>query len=105
MIDPTVAFNLRMQQVYPNWYDHIHSVEAAMAAQAAEDRIFLAAGWEGDEDQWLSPWGHSQRDWEHAGLPLPADDDYSAFLDQFKDELAADVDLDSLGSRYLSANQ
>ena len=100
-LSPTTAFNLRMQQVHPTWYDHIHDVEAAMARQAAEDRIFLAAGWSGDEDQWISPWGHPQRDWEDAGLPVPTDWDYAQFLERFGPQLSPEADLEALGSAHL----
>ena len=70
MTDP--AFNLAMVQVYPNWYDHLSKVEAAMAEEARIFRIRTAAGWTGDEGGWYSPCGIHESEWE---LPFPEDVD------------------------------
>lgn len=103
MTDPiTAEFNIRMAERHPNWYALLPQVEAAMAHQAAEDRIYLAAGWSGDEDQWLSPWGHTQRDWEDAGLPFPTDvSDYAELLELFADALTPEADIDVISVRWL----
>lgn len=75
----SAAFNLAMLQVYPNWYDHLPAVEAAMAEQDRIDSIRSAAGWEGDEGGWYSPCGMHESDWELEGRPFPEDADYAAF--------------------------
>jgi hypothetical protein len=77
--DADAEFNLAMFQKYPNWYDHLDSVDRAMREA---NRVYLArisAGWVPDEDTWLAPHPDtgelitaSEWEYEH-GLPLPED--------------------------------
>jgi hypothetical protein len=91
MTDPT--FNLAMLQIYPNWYDHIDKVEAAMREQDRIDSIRHAAGWDADEGGWISPCGIPESDWEHEyGYPFPEDDDYAAWASAFYHHDAVDND-------------
>lgn len=70
--------NLRMAGIYPNWYDHLDKVEAAIAEQ---DRIYdirVAAGWEADEGGWCAPCPETgemilEWDWLNFGLAYPED--------------------------------
>jgi hypothetical protein len=51
----TARWNLQMQELHPNWYDHLDKVEAAILEQ---DRIFKLreeSGWELDEEGWMAP--------------------------------------------------
>jgi hypothetical protein len=91
MTDP--AFNLAMSQVYPNWYDHLPAVEAAMAEESRVANARLNAGWEGDEGGWYSPDGVHESAWEEEGRPFPEDDDYADFWDAYIHYEALDNDL------------
>lgn len=82
MNDP--VFNLAMLQVYPNWYDHLSKVEAAMAEQDRIDSIRRAAGWDADEGGWISPDGTPESEWEYEhGYPFPEDPDYATWAEAF----------------------
>jgi hypothetical protein len=64
------AWNLMMADKYPNWYDHLDKVHAAVAEQ---DRVYEArskAGWELDEDGWYTPDGTHECEYDG---PLPED--------------------------------
>ena len=51
----TARWNLQMMEKYPNWYDHIDKVEAAIQEQDRIISIRQAAGWELDEGGWMAP--------------------------------------------------
>lgn len=51
----TARWNLQMMELYPNWYDHLDQVEAAIKEQDRIIEIRQAAGWELDEDGWWAP--------------------------------------------------
>ena len=89
MNDP--VFNLAMSQIYPNWYDHLPAVEAAMREQDRVDSIRSAAGWDGDEGGWYSPDGIHESEWEEVGHPFPEDDDYADFWDAYIHREALDT--------------
>ena len=67
------AWNLMMAAKYPNWYDHLDKVDAAMAEH---DRVYKAreaAGWECDEEGfWITKDGIPEQEYDG---PLPEDDD------------------------------
>jgi hypothetical protein len=67
------AWNLMMADKYPNWYEHLPKVEAAMAEH---DRVYqarTAAGWEmGEEGEWYLPDGTPEWECEYTG-PYPED--------------------------------
>jgi len=47
--------NLRMLETCPTWYEHLASVEDAMAEESRVYDIRTAAGWELDEGGWYAP--------------------------------------------------
>lgn len=67
------AWNLMMADKYPNWYEHLPKVEAAMAEH---DRVYqarTAAGWEmGEEGEWYLPDGTPEWECAYTG-PYPED--------------------------------
>jgi hypothetical protein len=79
----TARFNLAMQQIHSNWYDHIDQVDAAMHQSAADWAVRHDYGWEGDEG---GEWGPNplqpddtilESKWEEElGLPFPEDFKY-----------------------------
>jgi hypothetical protein len=74
------SFNLAMQQIHPNWYDHIDAVEAAMRQEQADWAVRADYGWDGDDG---GEWGPNplqpdemilEQDWaDTLGLPFPED--------------------------------
>mgnify|MGYP003112659074 FL=1 len=83
MSDSTALYraqeNLRMMGTCPTWYDHLDSIEAAMAEQDRIYKIRTAAGWELDEGGWSAPHPETgelmpEWDWEcEFGLSCPED--------------------------------
>jgi len=51
----TARWNLQMMGKYPNWFEHIDKVEAAIQEQDRIISIRQAAGWELDEGGWMVP--------------------------------------------------
>ena len=51
----TARWNLQMMEKYPNWYDHLDKVDAAIKEQDRIIKVRLAAGWELDEGGWMAP--------------------------------------------------
>jgi hypothetical protein len=93
-------FNIRMSIDNPNWYELLPQVEAAMAAADQEWKLAKEAGWDADEGGLISPWGHSEYDWSKADLPLPFEKDYNDFIENFKDQMSEDCDLDLISEAY-----
>ena len=81
MTDP--AFNLAQLEQRPNWYDHLDSVEAAMADDARISRIRWQAGWTCDEGGWYAPDCTHETDWEDEGYPFPEEPGYKEWADAF----------------------
>jgi len=80
----TAKFNLAMQQIHSNWYDHLDQVKAAMRQEAAAWAVRSDYGWDGDDG---GEWGPNPlapgedilaNQWEDTlGLPFPEDFDYT----------------------------
>ena len=76
----SASFNLAMQQIHPNWYDHVDAAEAAMRQSEADWAVRADYGWDGDDG---GEWGPNPLqpgepvmawDWEDTlGLPFPED--------------------------------
>jgi hypothetical protein len=83
MSDSNSTFNLLQLDSRPNWYNHLDSVEAAMADERRTSATRRAAGWSGDEGGWYSPCGMHESDWELEGYPFPEDPEYASWASAF----------------------
>lgn len=82
MTDP--SFNLAMAaKVGDSWYQHLGSVEAAMAEEDRIAKVRWQAGWTADEGGWYAPCGTHESDWEDEGYPLPEDPQFPAWSAAF----------------------
>lgn len=77
------SFNLAQLEQRPNWYEHLSSVENAMAAEDKLYRTRWQAGWSCDEGGWFAPDGTSEYDWSLEGYPFPEDPEYQAWASAF----------------------
>jgi hypothetical protein len=77
------AFNLAQLEQRPNWYEHLGSVEAAMAEDARIARIRWQAGWTCDEGGWYAPDCTHEYDWILCGYPFPEEPGYQEWADAF----------------------